>query len=120
MTRVAGTCYVKVGGDQVLVKGNVECPLTDFTREPVMSSSGPAGFKETAEMPYVKATLVRVSQADFNKVTQATDLTITVEFANGGVYTLSDGWVAGRPVFGSEEGTSEVEWNGMRGKWSKT
>lgn len=116
--RVAGTCYVKVDGDQVKVQGAVEAPVSDVTREPVMSTSGPVGFKETAEAPFVKATLVGVKPAVYAKITKGESQTVTVEFGNGGVYTLSDAWVGPRPTFNSDTGTAEIEWNGLRGSWA--
>ena len=116
--RIAGTCYVKVDGDQVKVQGAVEAAASDTTREPVMSTSGVVGFKETAEAPFVKATLVGVKQAVLDKIANAKNQTVTVEFANGDVYTLSDAWVGPRPSHNSDTGTVEVEWNGMRGSWA--
>ena len=43
--RVAGTCFCKVDGDQLEVKGSMECTVGDVTREAVSSTRGVVGIK---------------------------------------------------------------------------
>ena len=116
--RDAGTCYIKCNGDQLVVESGVEAPLSDVERETVMGSGRAVGFKETAAAPYVKATFRKITMAQYQAILAASDLTITTEFANGGVYTLSDAWVNGRPVYNGDEGTAEIEFGGLRGAWA--
>lgn len=115
--KVAGTCYVKVDGAQFEVQGGVEAPLSDKKRESVMGSGGVAGYKETDIAPYVKLTAVITADFPLDKIKAGTDMTITTEFANGKVYTLSGAWFAGESSLKGEDGTSEIEFGGMRGQW---
>lgn len=115
--RVAGICYVKLDGDQLEVSGGLEAPLTDTVRETVMGSTGPAGFKETARKPSVKVTAIFRDDFPMDKVRDATDLTVTAEFPNGRVYTLSQAYVVGEPTAKADDGTSELEFEGLRGQW---
>lgn len=55
--KVAGTCYIKVDGDQLAVTGGVEVPLTDVEREAFKTSAG-VHFSETDVIPYVKVECV--------------------------------------------------------------
>ncbi|QZP28750.1 phage tail tube protein [Pseudomonas mosselii] len=41
--KVAGTCFVKVDGDQLVITGGVECPLSDTKRETIMPALYSAG-----------------------------------------------------------------------------
>ena len=116
--KIAGTAYVKANGQQIEVKGGAEVPLMDVKRETVMGSGRPAGYKETAIAPYAKLTALNLTAGDFKAITEADDLTITVEFANGRVYTLSDAWVEGEPSYKGEEGETDLEFSGMRGSWA--
>jgi hypothetical protein len=116
--RDAGTCYIKCNGDQLVVDSGVEAPLSSVTRETVMGSGRPVGYKETGREAFVNATLRKINQKDFQKIIEADDLTITVEFANGGVYTLSDAWVKGEPTYNGDEGTADIEFGGLRGSWA--
>lgn len=115
--RVAGICYFKVDGEQLELKGSLECPLTDLQRETVMGTAGVAGYKETARMPYVKGTFIFLPAFPLEKL-NGTNLTITVELANGKVYTLSGAYLVGEPAVKAEEGEVELEFNGVKGIWA--
>jgi len=116
--RDSGTCYIKLNGNQLVVEGGVEVPLSKTAKEAVMGNGRVAGYKETGRKAYVKATLRKVSAKEFQALTEADDMTVTVELANGGVYTLSDAWVEGEPSYNADEGTADVEFVGMRGEWA--
>lgn len=115
--RIAGTCFVKVDGEQLEVKGSLEIPLMNKTRETVMSTTGPAGFKETATAPYVKLTAIFGPDFPMEKLTEGTDMTITSELANGKVHTLSGAYVVGETPTKAEDGEIDLEFNGIKGVW---
>lgn len=111
--KVAGTVYVKVDGGQLTVTGGVECPLSDKKRESV----APGFFKEEDLVPYVKLTCVNDPDVPKKQIMAAIDSTLTVEFANGEVYVLSGAYVIGEPAAKGDDGTLEIEWNGIKGVW---
>ena len=111
--KVAGTVYVKVDGGQLTVTGGVECPLSDKKRESV----APGFFKEEDLVPYVKLTCVNDPDVPKKQIMATTDATLTVEFANGEVYVLSGAYVIGEPAAKGDDGTLEIEWNGIKGVW---
>lgn len=115
--KVAGTCYIKVNGAQLEVKGGIEVPLTDNVRDTVMGLSGPAGFKESARAPFVKLTAIFRDDFPMDLVRDSTDMTVTAELANGKVYTLSGGYVVGEPSVKAEEGETDLEFQGNKGIW---
>lgn len=115
--RVAGICFVKVDGEQLSVEGSVECPIMDVKRETVMSLSGAAGYKETSLAPFVKLSANLVPGFPLAKLQKGTSMTITVNLANGTVYTLSDAWLNGEPAAKGDDGKVELEFGGLKGKW---
>ncbi|PHM20934.1 MAG: phage tail protein [Curvibacter sp. PD_MW3] len=115
--RVAGICYIKVDGEQLEVQGGVECPILAVKRETVMAVAGPAGQKETALRPYVKVNTIFVSDFPLEKLSNGTDMTVTAEFPNGKVYTLSGAFIEGEPAAKAEDGTIELEFGGKKGIW---
>lgn len=115
--RLAGTCYIKVDGEQLEVSGGMEAPLADRKKESVVGASGVAGFKETVIAPSIKLSAILVPGFPLDKLTSSTDMTITAEFANGSVYTLSGAWFMGESVHKAEDGTADLEFGGLRGQW---
>jgi hypothetical protein len=115
--RIAGVCYVKVDGTQLEVKGGLECPLNARKREPVVGAARVAGFKETTIVPYVKVTAILATGFPRAALQAGTDMTVTAEFANGDVYTLSGGWLANEAAVKGDDGETELEFNGLDGVW---
>ena len=116
--RVAGICYVKLDGVQFEVKGGIEVPLTETKKEPVMSTSGMAGFKEEPIVPFVKLTAIFTADFPMDKVRTGTGMTVTAEMPNGKVYTLSGAEVMGENSVKGDEGEIELEFNGDKGLWA--
>jgi hypothetical protein len=115
--RIAGTCYIKVDGDQLEVKGGVEIAGMPVTREAVMSTAGVAGFKETVRVPSVKLTAIVGANFPLKKLQEGTDMTVTSELANGMAHTLSSAFLVGDPSIKAEDGEIDLEFNGVKGIW---
>ncbi|WP_028310983.1 phage tail tube protein [Derxia gummosa] len=115
--RTAGVCYLKVDGELIEIAGDVECPLTEFKREPVMGADGVVGYKETPVAPYIKVTGITTPGFPIEKLRQMTDGQGTAEFANGRVYSLSGMWLQGDTGVKSEAGTADLEFYGLKGRW---
>lgn len=115
--RIAGTAYIKVDGAQLEVTGGVELPATDVTREIVMGVAGPAGYKETARKPFVKVSAAVNKDFPLQLIKEGTEITVTAELATGRVYVLSQAWVTGDPSIKNDDGTVDLEFEGMKGIW---
>jgi hypothetical protein len=115
--RVAGVCYVKVDGDQLEVKGGVEAPISEVTREPVLGLGGVAGFKEAVQEPFLKLSAIVPKTFPINTLVNGTNMAVTAELANGKVYTLSGAYLKGEPAINGEEGSIELEFSGTKGIW---
>jgi hypothetical protein len=116
--RVAGTCYFKVDGEQLELKGGIELPLFKTKRESVESMSGPTGlYKETDVVPFVKGTFLVPDDFPLDKLEESVEMTITAELANGMVYTLSGAYHVGDANLKGDDGEVDLEFNGKKGIW---
>ena len=117
MKRIAGTAFVKVDGQQLELEGSMEAPLTDTTRETKMGSAGVAGFKETERMKYIKGTFFVPPGFPLEKLRAGIEMVVTADFANGFSDVLSGAVLVGEPALSADEGSTELEFNGSKGKW---
>lgn len=115
--RLAGTVFVKCDGEQFDISGGVECPLLKAKREPVSGPNGVAGYKETSIPPYVKLSAFVPDKFPIEKLQNATEMTVTVEFPNGKNYVLSSAFVSNDPSVKADDGTTDLEFGGLNGDW---
>lgn len=111
--KVAGTCYIKIDGEQVVTTGGIEVPLNKFKRETITKGF----FKEEDVVPFVKGDLLKTQGVDWAKVANGENMTITVEFPDGGVYVLSGAYVVGDMNVSADDAKVSVEFNGIEGDW---
>ena len=111
--RIAGTAYVKVDGAQLTISGNAEAPLMDKKRETVY----PGFYKEEELAPYLKMTALHTPDFPQKALTEGKDMTITCEFNNGKVYVLSGAYMVGEPSSKGDDGTLELQFDGVKGVW---
>ena len=114
--KTAGTCYIKVDGDQLAVTGGVEVPLTNIEREAFSTSAG-VFYSEKDVIPYVKLEAIIPKDFPREKITQSDDMTVTAELANGSVYVLSGAFLINPAALKGDEGKAELEFNGEKGIW---
>ena len=112
--KVAGTSYVKVDGVQMVISGDIEAPLNKVKRETITKGH----FKEEEVVPFLSGEYVIPKGLDVDKIMSGTNMTITTEFANGKVYTLSGAYVVGEANVGSDEGKASIRFEGNEGDWS--
>lgn len=115
MSRIAGTCFVKVDGDQLSLTGGIEVPMNLRVKESIVDLGGGVDFKETHRAPFVKGTYKVPKDFPLKKLEEGTDMTVTAELANGNVYVLKNAWLEGEANHNAEEGTAELQFNGKEG-----
>ena len=115
--RQAGICYIKVDGAQLEIEGDVECPISQTEKERLMGLSGVAGYKETALGPYVKVGAIFTGDFPLNAIATGNTMTVTAEFANGLVYTLTSAWLEGDAPAKPVDGKISLEFSGITGVW---
>lgn len=115
MAKIAGTCYLKIDGQQLSLTGGIEVPMNTVVRDDVIGLTGDVDHKETHRAPYVKGTFKVLKAFPINKLVSSTSMTITAELANGMVYVLSGAWLHGEANHNPEEGTADLEFHGEEG-----
>lgn len=118
MGRIAGIVYVKVDGRQLEILGGVEAPLNEMTREMQSGPNGPVGHSEKVRVPFLKVDAGYTADFPLDILRNRTDLTLTAEWPNGKVYTLSDAMLVGDADVKSDDGSAGLEFNGLQGRWS--
>lgn len=110
---IGGVAYLKIAGAQYSLKGKFEWSPQKFTREGVPGQDGPHGFTKKPKIPSMKATLSDLGGVSVSTLADLENITLITELANGKVVTLMDAWVKGDITVNSEEGTYDVEFEGM-------
>jgi hypothetical protein len=111
--KIAGTAYVKVDGAQLTISGGAEAPLMDKKRETVY----PGFYKEEELAPYLKMTALHTADFPRKALIEGKDMTITCEFNNGTVYVLSGAYLVDEPTSKGDDGTLELQFDGVKGVW---
>ncbi|ENE2789153.1 phage tail tube protein [Yersinia enterocolitica] len=115
MSRIGGTCFFKIDGQQLSLTGGIEVPMNTAVKDDVIGMDGSVHYKETHRAPYTKGTFKVPKDYPISKITSADTMTITSELANGQVYVLSSGWLHGEANHNAEEGTVDMEFHGQEG-----
>lgn len=115
--RIGGIVYVKVDGKQIKTKGGFEVPISNKKRATVMADDGPAGYSEAAHPNQVKGNILITPDFPLSAITGGTDLTITVELANGMTYVLTEAFLAEHAPLKSDSGECEMTFEGMNGEF---
>ncbi|WP_330214917.1 phage tail tube protein [Pseudomonas sp. AM8] len=111
--KVAGTAYVKVDGTQLTITGGAEAPLMEVKRETVY----PGFYKEEELAAYLKMTAIVEVGFPIKTLANGRDMTVTCEFNNGRVYVLSGAYLVDEPSFKADDGTVELQFDGIKGIW---
>ncbi|MDD0972437.1 phage tail tube protein [Pseudomonas fontis] len=111
--KIAGTCYVKVDGAQLTIKGGCEAALMEVKRTTLV----PGYFKEEERKPSLKVTALHTPDFPLKQLVNGTDMTITCELSNGKVYVLAGAYLVGEPVSKGDEGEIALEFDGIKGAW---
>lgn len=110
---VAGTCYIKVDGSQLVITGGVEAPVSKVKRETIR----PGFFKEEDVNPFLKVDAVKTPGLDLAKITSGTNMTVTAEFKDGSVYVLSGAYVVDDPAVNGDDAKIPLKFEGINGDW---
>ena len=115
---IAGTCFVKVDGTQLLLKGSMTCTASEVSREAVVANGRVVGFKETPVVPTISGQFVFDKRFPIAKLQTGTDMTVIAEFANGKRFVLGGAFVTDAIEFSGDDSDTTVNFAGETGKWS--
>lgn len=115
MSKIAGTLFFKVDGQQLSVISGIEVPMNTAVRDDVLGLDGTVHYSESHRAPYINATMMVPGDFPIDKITTADTMTITAEFANGKVYVLVNAHLNGEANYNPEDGSVDLEFHGEEG-----
>lgn len=111
--RIAGTCFLKLDGQQYDLKGDLSVMPHSIKREGVAGMDGIHGFKETQVVPFIEGTVTLSPGLSVKALQGVSDSTVTAELSNGKVYVLRNAWFAGEPAIDGAEGQVPLRFEGL-------
>lgn len=114
-TKVAGTVYVKVDGQQLVITGGVETPLSSVTRESI--EGAPGFYTEKDAQPYIKVDALYTPDFPLDVIVNGTDMTIQAELQNGKVYVLTGAYLVDEATVTGDDGKVSLQFDGVKGNY---
>jgi len=113
--RKGGIIFFKIDGVQYQAKGAFTTSLGRATREAIVGSDGVHGYKEMPVAPYVEGEITDDLAISLDALSQVTDATVTVEYANGKVFVLRNAWSTNQDGMSvqTEEGNVPIRFEGL-------
>lgn len=112
INRIAGTAYISVDGKTYMLAGDLAYSPASVERETVTGMDRVHGYSEKPHAGSISATLRDAGDltvADFNAMT---NVTVTLELANGKTVIGRNMWTVETQEVKTQEGTFEVKWEG--------
>jgi hypothetical protein len=110
--RRAGTIQLKIGGEIQDAKGSFSYNLGAPKREGIPGADTIHGYKETPQVAFIEGAITDRGTLDLAVLVKGTDLTVTLDLANGKTVVLRDAWYAGDGTVTTEEAEIGVRWEG--------
>jgi hypothetical protein len=112
---VAGTAYLAVDGMSFPLVGDLLYSVSAVSRETVKGMDGVHGYKEAPTAGYIEATIRNTSTLEVAAFNAQTNVTVTVQLANGKMVVGRNMWTVGdAEEVNAAEGTLKVRWEGMK------
>ena len=118
MARIAGILQFKVNGEQYLAKGSFSYGYGRNVRTSVVGVDSIHGFTETVIPAFIEGEITDDGNLDIDVLAQINDETITLELANGKVFSLEHAWNLNQDGISveAEESNIAVRFEGKRAK----
>lgn len=112
--RLAGTAFISVDGQTYMLAGDLSYDPSTVKRESLIGQDRVHGYSEAPKPGSISGTIRDaggLSVAAFNAMT---NVTVTLELANGKTVIGSNMWTVDAAEVKTAEGTFEVKWEGPR------
>lgn len=114
----SGTIFVKADGEMYEAVGEFKFGLGKPTREGLVGPDKVHGFKEMPTIPFIEGEFRDGKNVSLDKIAAIKSATITLELANGKVYSFKEAWSCNPDGLGmgTEEGNIAVRFEAMSGQ----
>ena len=110
--RRAGTVYFKVDGQIYDAKGTFTYNLGLPKRDAIVGADVIHGYMEKIKVPFIEGEITDRGNLDVATFQKLTDVTVTLELANGKTIVLRNAWYAGDGDVKTEEANIQVRFEG--------
>ena len=111
--RRAGTLFFRVNGETLDAKGSFSYNLGRPKRETIVGSDITHGYKEMPQEAFIEGEITDKGSLDLNQLVTMSDVTVTLELANGKVIVLRDAWFSGEGTVNTDEANIAVKFSGI-------
>lgn len=111
--RLAGTAYLAVDGTNYMLAGDFAYNPSKVTRETLTGQDRVHGYSEKPVAGSMSATLRDAGGLTVAKFNAMTNVTVTVELANGKTIIGRNMWTVESQEVKTAEATFEVKWEGF-------
>lgn len=118
MGRVAGILQFKIDGEQYLAKGSFSYGYGKNVRTSIVGLDSVHGFSEVLIPPFIEGELTDDGNLSIDVLADVVDSTITLELANGKIFSLEHAWNLNTDgiTIEAEESNMTVRFEGLRAK----
>ncbi len=106
--RRGGMIQLQVAGVLQDAKGSFSYNLGHPMRSAIEGSSGIHGFSEKPQVAFIEGEITDRGALDLKALVALTDVTVTLELANGKIIVLRDAWFAAEGSGDTDEGAIKV------------
>ena len=117
MSKVAGTCFIKVNGTQYSLRANMNISIGDNEKESVVGLDRYHGIKEKPRASFIECDITDSADLDIKVLENLTDATVTVELINGKVAVLREATQVKAIELNAEDGQMGIRFEAPRGEW---
>jgi len=117
MAKVAGTCFLKVNGEQYSLRGNMTISLGGYERSSVSGLDQYHGVIEKPRASFIQADITDTDGLDLKVLENLNNVTVTVELINGKVAILRQATQISALELKADDGTISVRFEGPEGEW---
>lgn len=111
-----GVVAVRVNGDVLRIRGNVNYSVGGLVREAIKGQAGLVGFSVKPEGAYIEIESIDASDVDLAALQQLEDQTVTAQLRNGKTIVVNAASVVGLIEVSGEDGSFTVRFEGPNGK----
>lgn len=109
--RLAGVAYITVDGTTYMLAADLTYSPSSVTRETLTGMDGVHGYSEKPKAGFISGTFRDAGSLSVAAFNAMTNVTVTVELANGKVVTARNAWTTDAQEVKAAEGTFDVRFD---------
>ncbi len=111
--RFAGIAFVKYDGKQLPIRGKWKSQIDLVKREGIAGQDGVHGYKEMPSVPTLEGEVDYLASVSLEDIKRATDVTVSIDLANGATHVYRNAWVSDVMQLDTEEGSFTVKFEAI-------